>query len=764
MVVRVIVNVDTKEVDKLFDYAVRDIDTSIVKIGSRVMVEFRTRKVLGYVFEIVEESEFKGKLKPIEKVVDLEPILSEEMINIVKYIKENYYVTYIKAINTILPFIDKLNFKQEIVVINKDKISEDLLDIIKKQKNLDIKRKDTYLKLKEEEKKGNIKFNYKFILKNLKVDYYVKLNKDNTDIKFKSEKARILLDYLISIDRPILKAELTKLGYSLATIKYLLDKNIITYTEKKRYTEPKIVDYKPSILIPNEEQEIAINSVELGKFNNYLLYGITGSGKTLVYIELIKKVLKENKEVILLVPEINLTPQIASIFKYYFGSNIAIIHSNLSAQERITEYTKIKNREVKIVLGPRSAIFSPLTNLGLIIVDEEHVESYAQDNVPCYDGREIALFRAKYYNIPIIFGSATPRVSSFYNAINNKAKLLTLKNRATKVKLPKLEIVDMRLELKNKNVSTISNLLKEEITNTLAKGEQAILFYNRRGFATSVMCRDCGHVITCPNCEVPLTYHQDKDNLVCHLCGHVEKNQNACPRCKSKRIRYVGLGTEKIVSDVEELFPNASTLRVDSDSVGRNHAEFYEDMRDSKSDIIIGTQMIAKGLDFPNVTLVGIINADIGFFHPSYDANEENYSLLEQVIGRSGRHKEGKVVIQTYNPDHFVIESLIKNDYKYFYDVEIKKRYNLSNPPFKNIIKICLIAESQSLIYTESLSLATKLKDIADLIVLGPIEAVRFRVNNTFTYEIYLKYDKIDLDYLNKCLDKVKVFVKISHI
>lgn len=760
MIAEVIVDIDTQALDQVYDYKVSKEDELNLKVGMRVLVNFNARNVIAFVMSLKEDSTY-DKLKTITKVIDIIPILNQEQLDLVKFIKINYYTSYQKAINLVLGNINKINVKQYLRVLDKENLSLNLKEILKRESNLYKKEYDKYKKdIVEAINKGIIKLEITTNINKLKEEIsYIYLNDEN----LKSKKSKELLNYIKNSNKAVTKEEILALGYKVDNIKYLESRNLIKVIKKDIFNDIDTIKLNNIELTPTIEQKEAINRVKLNHYKTYLLHGITGSGKTLVYINLIKEVLKKDKEVIVLVPEISLTPQLAAVFKNAFKDDVAIFHSKLTKNERLSEYLKIKNKLVKIVLGPRSAIFMPFTNLGLIIVDEEQEDSYVSENSPSYDARVIALKRAEFYNIPLILGTATPRVISYFKALNKEYELLSLTKRPTKQTLPKVSLVDMREELKNKNISTISYKLEDEIRKTLEKKEQVILFYNKRGYASSVMCRDCGYIIKCPHCDMSLTYHKNRQSLVCHLCGYQMRNVVICPKCHSKRIRYVGLGTEKIVGDVVRLFKDARIYRVDSDSIGSDYNLFYDKIKNKEVDIVIGTQLIAKGLDFNDVTLVGVINADLGFFYPRYDANENNFALLEQVSGRAGRHKEGQVIIQTYNTNNFVLNAVINHDYKMFYDEEIKQRRLLDNPPFKKILKIILSDSNINLVKSEALKLACKLEK-ASFNIIGPSEAVYFKVNNVYYYEIYLKYVKINLELLTSILNTSQVYLKIMYL
>lgn len=738
MICEVIIDETSKKIDRPFDYLIPSTLENIIQIGMRVEIDFNHRIILGFVTRFKEQSDFPN-LKSIIRVIDPEPIISQDQLALANYLKAKYFMTSSQAFNLVIPGVFKYKPVIKINVIKRQNLPYKLNNLLPKATTNYTKEFYPFLKeIKEAVNKGDLELIQEWKsrrLQQVKVYFYV------TSIKTSSKSMQELLTY-IKEKKKVYYYEIKNLGFSLSSLNNLIKKGAIKVAEEEVMADITKIKLPGSLPNLNAEQTKALNAISLSSYQTYLLYGVTGSGKTLVYLRLIEKVLNSGKEAIILVPEIVLTTQLAAYFAKLFGQNLAIIHSKLTATERFSEYTKISRGLVKVVLGPRSAIFAQFHNLGIIIIDEEQEGSYYQENWPNYDARELASFIAKKRNIPLLLGSATPRIVSFYKAIHKEYQLLQLPKRATgQIALPS-QIVDMRLELKNKNISTISKTLGEAISTTLANGEQVMLFLNRRGYASAVMCRDCGHIIKCPHCDLPLTYHKNYSKLVCHICGYEMPNVSICPKCQSKRIRYVGLGTEKICQDVARLFPLARIIRVDSDSVGRDYNYFYEKIINKEVDIIIGTQMIAKGLDFPNVTLVGVLNADISLYYPSYDANEVTYDILEQVSGRSGRHKDGKVILQTYNPDNAVISLVAKHDYLGFYNVEIKKRELLNNPPFSKIIRATFSAKDSNCAKAQAENF---IKDLPDnLIVLGPSEAIYFKVNDTYNYDVYIKYLKDD--------------------
>ena len=483
-------------------------------------------------------------------------------------------------------------------------------------------------------------------------------------------------------------------------------------------------------------------------FSEFLLYGVTGSGKTEVYLQLIEKALNEHKSSILLVPEISLTPQTVNRFIARFGKeNIAVLHSKLSIGERYDEWNKINDGRAKIVIGARSAIFAPVKDLGLIIIDEEHDSSYKSEMTPKYDAKEVARFMCKEANVPLLLGSATPDIDTFYRAKNEEIMLLELKNRANNASLPDIEIIDLREELAKGNKSMISTRLYEEIQKNLNDKKQTILYLNRRGFSTFVMCRNCGYTVKCKNCNINLTYHSNTNKLKCHYCGYEEKLVAKCPSCGSEQIRYFGTGTQKLEYEINKLFPNASTIRMDIDTVSKknSHEQILEKFKNDNIDILIGTQMVVKGHHFPNVTLVGVIAADGSLNIDDFRANERTFQILTQVAGRAGRGEDkGRVIIQTYNPDNFSIECAKKQDYNLFYNTEISLRKQLKYPPFCDIILIGFT----SVIEQEVVKVAGKiheylknrvLKENLGIILYKALPSPIDKIKNKYRWRILIK-------------------------
>ena len=651
---------------------------------------------------ITDTKESDYELKEIIDLIDIEPVLNKEMLELGKYISKKTLCNLINSYQTMLP---------------------------------------TALKAHK-----NFKVNKKYIT-------YIKLIDNNYTPKNDNQKNIIKL-----LEKGnVLKSELNKI--SISSINTLLSKKVIeeVYEETYRLNDNNLCSDKKVLL--NQEQQTVVDEVlkNKDKFIPYLLYGVTGSGKTEVYMNIIEDVLKDGKEVIVLVPEISLTPQMVSVFRSRFKNNIAILHSALSDGEKYDEWRKIERKEVSIVIGARSAIFAPLTNIGLIVLDEEHSDTYKQDNNPRYDAIDIAIKRAKTYNCPIILGSATPSIESFTRASLGTYKLLELKNRVNKT-MPEVKLIDMSTEIK-KGYRILSKELIDDINDRLNKDEQVILLLNRRGYSTTITCKECGTTIKCPNCDIPLTYHKNGNKLNCHYCNYTTYKPLNCPECNSENINSFGMGTEKLEEEVNKLF-NCKTIRMDIDTTRRkgSHAKIINDFRNKKYNVLIGTQMISKGLDFDDVTLVGVINGDATLNIPDFRSGERTYSLLNQISGRSGRSKKaGKVIIQCFNKDHYSIEYASKNDYISFYNEDMKIRKKLKYPPYYNLCLIKLVGIEFEELNKEAIKIKEYLND-SNCIILGPSPCTIPKIYNKYYLQIIVKYKNIS-DIYNKLkfvIDKSK--------
>ena len=741
MIAEIIIDVKNKQVNRSFDYIIPTYFNDVIKIGTRVKISFGNTIRMGFVINIKEKSDSKRELKEIIDVIDPKRVLNEEFIDIAKYIAENNFAFYASALDAMIPTALKIKYQKIAKVLNKDLLNDELKEIFKNRSELIVdnlpedKRKIIYKNTSD-----NLILDTR-ISKNKNEKYDIMVHLNNDYIEPKTIKQRGLCQYLEEINEDIeLDILLSDSGYSKSIIDSLEEKGIISLYKREKEIVVENIDIKPKRVILNQSQKEVINSINLNKFDTYLLHGVTGSGKTEVYMKLIEDTIKNDKGAIMLVPEISLTPQITMLFRARFGNKIAILHSRLSISDKYNEWKKIINNDVKIVVGARSAIFAPINNLGIIIIDECHESSYRQTNNPKYDAKEIATLRAKKFNCPLLLGSATPDVCDYYYATNNEYKLLTLKERANGKRLNKALIVDMCEELKSGNNKVFSKKLQEEIIDTYHKHEQSILFLNRRGYSSFVMCRNCGESVKCPHCDASLTYHKRTNYLVCHYCGYKILNPSKCPSCGSDKIRFVGTGTEKILEEVNRILPDAKALRIDLDTVSKmsDYEAAYEAFKNHEADILIGTQMITKGLDFDDVTLVGVLNADIALSYPSFDASMVAFNLIEQVSGRCGRaNKDGKIIIQTYSPKNFVIEAAANHNYEKFYNYEIQRRRLQQLPPFSSMIELMIESKDANIGFMEAKKIAKKLNELSnDSKILGPAEAPLFKKNDIFRFVI----------------------------
>ena len=744
MIAEVIVDISSKQVNRSFDYIIPSELEGIIAVGYRVRVPFGRLQRLGFIVKIKEKSDYLVKLKEISEVIDVYPVLSNEFIEIGKYIAENNFSFYSTAYQTMIPTALKIKYQKVARVLNKDKISSECLSLFKKDEiKLNSVPTDKMHLIYEEVKKYNVV-----------LDTIIHKKKDSNLISFvkikdslvkpSSKKGEQLLDYLLELDDEIeLSILIDDCGFSKGVIETLcklgaieiFTKEIIPHNDNKN-----VIDSKNVML--NESQKEAYDSIVMNKSDTYLLHGVTGSGKTEIYMRLIEDVLKSNKTAIMLVPEISLTPQITGLFLARFSSNVAILHSRLTQVEKYNEWKKIYNKDVRIVIGARSAIFAPLDNLGIIIIDECHESSYVQQNNPKYNALEIAHLRSINHNCPLILGSATPNVIDYYKATNGEYKLLELPFRANGKPLPKSIVVDLKEELKNGNRSVFSKKLQTMLNETYSRGEQSILFLNRRGFASFVMCRSCGSVVKCPHCDISLTYHASTQTLKCHYCCYTQSNVSRCYNCGSDKIRFVGSGTEKIYDEAKRLLPDAKILRMDMDTTSKisDYEELFYKFKNHEADVLIGTQMVTKGLDFENVTLVGVLNADLALSYPTYDASMVAYNLIEQVSGRAGRKdKDGTVIIQTYNPDNYVIICAKNHDYDSFYKHEIQNRKLTMMPPFSMLVEIVVSSKNKALAKREAIHIVEDLKIHSNSIILGPAEAMIFKKNDIYSYTIQIQ-------------------------
>lgn len=696
MYVSVLTQIGVKAVDQTFFYHVPKLLENNIKIGVRVRIPFGNMILDGFVLGISDNSSYdNSKIKDIINVIDEEPVLNKEMLLLGKYMSDNLLASLSSCYQVMLP------------------------------------------KALKAEVKSNIKIKYDRYLHRIKsieeIDRYIDNCKYESQINLlcKLKEGDILITKMSSSINTIIK-------YGFASI---------IYEECKRYKYDGISNYKRVNL--TDKQRLVSDTIisSFGKSDTFLLYGVTGSGKTEVYMDVIEKAINNGKSAIMLVPEIGLTPQIVGKFISRFGNVISVLHSKLSDSERYDEYRKITNGESKIVIGTRSAIFVPFNNIGVIIIDEEHTSSYKQDNNPRYSAINVAEWRSKYHNCPLVLGSATPSLESFAKAGNHVYKLLSLTERAGGSVLPIVNIVDMKEEVKKGNF-ILSDMLKNKISEVLSKGEQAIILLNRRGYSSTISCKECGYVYKCPNCDITYTYHKSSNNLKCHYCGYSMVLPNKCSICGSDNLKDYGLGTEKLEETLNSLY-KARIVRMDVDTTSRKgqHQKIIDDFGEHKYDILIGTQMIAKGLDFPLVTLVGVVSIDSSLTSPDYRASENTFQLLSQVSGRAGRSEsKGEVIIQTFNPDHYAITLAKNHDYIDFYKEEMKVRKMLKYSPYYYMVLVSITSKDYELGFKEANKIGSYIRNniSSDSIVLGPTMANMFKVNNIYHYQIIIKYRKDD--------------------
>lgn len=707
--------------DTDYSYFVPDNLKKSVFIGSKVRVPFGKGNVLrsGIVVAFDKNTD-ASKLKDIDSVLDGRPVLSEEMVKLALWLKERCFCTTYDCLKQMLP-----------------------------------------------RRYGSIKSKSEKMVK-LLVD-------DEACLSGVTKKQRIVCDLLLDVGCAGVGEICEFCSVGVGVIKNLEKSGIVEIYDNEVYRNPY------SNITEPEKQEIVLSEQQNQAYNTYrdmmknggcgLLFGVTGSGKTQVYLKLIDDAVEQGKDAIVMVPEISLTPQMLEIFHRRYGKICAVFHSGLSLGERNDEYKRADRGEAKIVIGTRSAIFAPLHNLGLIIMDEEQESTYKSQRTPRYNTKDIAKFRAKYNSALFLMTSATPSLESYSNALKGKYKLCEISERYGNSNLPKVITVDMKNELKNGNKSPISAELNHLIRECLENKKQAILLINRRGYNTFIACNECGHVITCPNCSISLTYHSYSNRLVCHYCGFSKKLDNVCPECKSDSVRYSGYGTQRIEDELTSLFPDARVLRMDADTTAKkfSHEKLFDSFAKGEYDILIGTQMVAKGLDFPNVTLVGVVNADNSLYDESYNAGERSFDLITQVVGRSGRRGvAGKAVIQTINPYNETIEFASHQDYKGFYNNEIQLRKLMIYPPFCDIFSVTFTCEDENkaaLCSKEFFDILVKLnlkeyKDVK-LVVLGPSQAKISKINNNYRYRIAIKC-KNSINVRNMITEILKRISKIN--
>lgn len=759
MIAEVLIDLSVKGIDRLFDYLIPKEELNSIQVGMRVYVPFGGTMRLGFVLGIKEESDFDIEdLKEISEVLDLSPVLDEELILYYNYLSKTNYSLQIDVIKTILPKELFLTYYQTLTVndFNKlDKILKPLFDKrtikytnnLKEYKSLIEKAlKDNILTLNREyEEKGRNKY--------IKAIYY----KGNDTYKNK-DRYLDLINY-IKENPGLTRSELTERDYNLSSINTLIKNEVLEVIEEIAIRHET---FKKTDLIKehelNKDQLDAYNEIsnELSTNNTYLLHGITGSGKTEVYMQLMADVLDSGKNVLYLVPELTLIAPTMRYLKSRFNLEITHYNSSLSKGVRFDAWYQISNKEARIVVGTRSSSFLPIDNLGIIIVDEEHDNAYLGKGNVHYDLIDILNLKKNYHHIPLILGSATPKVSSMYEALNNNYKLIELPIRATNQELPKITYVDMKEELNSGNVSIFSKILKDKIVDRLNKKEQVILLYNRVGYSSFVLCRTCGHVPKCQNCDISLTYYKEDKKLKCRHCKYEEDMPKECPSCHSTKINTIGMGIDQIYERVIREFKTARVIKMDSHSMRHKGSleETWLKFKNHEADILVGTKMVSKGLDFPKVTLVGILMADLELKVPTYLASEQTYSLITQMVGRSGRSLIGEAVIQGYDLEHFAIKE-VENSYQSFYKKALSYREIANYPPFTKVFQILIKNKSYLKAYQDALNIKKAFENL-NIKVLGPSEPQIKYINNEYRFLITSKVKEIDYDTIFNILKEYK--------
>ena len=770
-VAQVIVDAALMQTDKPFSYAIsKDLEEDVL-LGSRVHVPFGAgnRLLQGFVVGFKEQIDSSQSLKKIAEVLDPEPVLNEEQLALANAMRKTVFSYKISILKSMLPSL--LNSQYDKLFSVTDETPQDVVDSVfsgqasVRYSELTDTQKQLLTRLARQ-KKVALDYLAKD-KKTVKTQKYYQVNSSilaSLEISQRAKKRQALKEYLEMSPKGKLSDLREK--YSRDVVGFFIEAQAITLSERLVNRADSYFETveKTDFLTLNDEQQAIVEtvSVAIGKDSTpFLLEGVTGSGKTEVYLHIIDKVLKQGKTAIVLVPEISLTPQMTHRFISRFGKQVAIMHSGLSDGEKYDEWRKIKSGKARVVVGARSAIFSPLDNIGAIIIDEEHEASYKQESNPRYHARDVAILRAKYHKAVVVLGSATPSIESRARASRKVYHFLQLTKRANpKASLPQVEIADFRDYLGQKSPSNYTPLLLEKIANRLERGEQSVLMLNRRGYSSFIMCRECAYVDNCPNCDISLTLHMDTKTMNCHYCGFTKAIPRTCPNCNSRSIAYYGTGTQKAYDELQEVFPQARILRMDVDTTRKKgaHEKILKAFGNGEADILLGTQMIAKGLDFPNVTLVGVLNADTSLNLPDFRSSERTFQLLTQVAGRAGRgDKSGEVVIQTYNPDHYAIQLAKKQDYETFYRYEMSVRKQISYPPYYYTVGITLSLADELELTRKAYQVLAMLKEALspEAKLLGPTPKPIARTHNLYHYHIIIKYrfeDNLET-VLNRILD-----------
>ncbi|MDI3535460.1 MAG: hypothetical protein PWQ82_1825 [Thermosediminibacterales bacterium] len=770
-IAEVAIDIPGLDYSRVFHYKIPDRFIDKIKTGQKVIVDFSGSRKEGFVVGFTEKTDI-SEIKNIEKIVEESPVVPPYLLDLSKWMSRKYFCSLAKAIQCIMPSGTNLKAKKIIYLkegteqssesLDNAPLQREILEILKKNAPIEFSRlnkimpsKNIYSAIQALEKKGFIEINYEY-KKRVKTKkekrVFLKKNPEKELLEGLSFNQSMILKELRDSDLTISNLS-TKTGISYSSVYSsvlsLTKKGILDIKEVEVYRNPyeKLEYSSDKHLKPTQAQRNVLQLIMdcFEKKKNVLIRGVTGSGKTEIYIQSVEKLLKRGLGSIILVPEIVLTPQMVERFKSRFGDFTAVIHSGLSLGERFDEWRRIESGKARVVIGARSAVFAPVKNLGIIIIDEEHETSYKQLEDPKYNAIEIAEHRAKTEGAIVVMGSATPSIESYYRAQKGELVLAELRHRINNRPLPLVEVVDMKKELKQGNRSIFSRKLYNEIKSTLDKNQQVLLFLNRRGYSTFILCRECGLVLKCPHCEISLTYHFDTNTVKCHYCGFEQNSPDICPKCKGRSIRYFGIGTQKVEQEIKRAFQNYKVARMDSDTTTRkgSHKRILDDFKEKKIDILIGTQMISKGLDFPNIGLVGVVTADTLLNLPDFRAGERTFQLITQVAGRTGRGNiPGKVIVQTYHPEHYSIKAAKAHDYITFFNHEIVLREKFLYPPFTEMVYLVISGtdEKDVIRYSNILAdLLNKYLDIKKFEIIGPSPAPISKIKDRFRWQILIK-------------------------
>ncbi len=764
---QVIVDVPAMQTNRPYTYELPQELQDQAQVGVRVIVPFGKgeRQIQGFIVGLTDEYELAIAPKRVTSLMDLAPVLNNEALQLADWLAQKTFSFKIRCLQVMLPNVMRASYSKSLRLLSAVELPQELNSLFAGGSEIEFDESKLSAqqlnKLAQMRQAGHLEVVYhvKDRAKAKLVGVVTSLVDEQNYTQFKAKvrknahKQLELLEFLYqNPHQSFLQTKLqADLQVSLNQLKKAAQQGWLKLAQQERYRDP-YGDKTLQVTTPKQltpEQQRAVEQIDQAitakNATTFLLEGVTGSGKTEVYLQAIAHALSQGRSALMLVPEISLTPQMVQRVKERFGKDVAMLHSALSDGERYDEWRRIERKEAKVVVGARSAIFAPLDDLGLIIIDEEHEVSYKQEDMPRYQARDVALWRGKYHNCPVVLGSATPDLATRARAQKGVYQQLNLTKRINGSSLPQVTLVDMREAVKTAPAPDFSQILLDQITERLARKEQVVLMLNRRGYSSFVLCRDCGFVLKCPNCDVSLTLHMDTHSMKCHYCGHEEAIPNRCPSCDSKKIRYYGTGTQKVQAELEKLLPEARILRMDVDTTRKKgaHERLLAKFGAHEADILLGTQMIAKGLDFPDVTLVGVLNADTSLSLPDYRSSERTFQLLTQVSGRAGRaDKTGQVVIQTYNPEHYAIQLACRQDYEQFFFYEMNLRHLNNYPPYYYTIKITVSAKSEAEAAKESFAIKKGLDQCLSpqALVLGPTPSSILKIKNRFYYQLVIKY------------------------